>query len=113
MQALAAGGNYAAALLAYRELRLRLHRELNAEPDPETQALFRHHRDVREIAGETAGVRDELAPVVVAQPEAQAVQREARLQGGQRLGRVGDGQDRLSAPHLVRLALAEEPSPVR
>ena len=40
MQALAAGGNYAAALLAYRELRLRLHRELNAEPDPETQALF-------------------------------------------------------------------------
>src|SRR5262249_29677958 len=29
------------ALLAYREFRLLLHRELNAEPDPETQALFR------------------------------------------------------------------------
>jgi DNA-binding SARP family transcriptional activator len=41
MEVLAAGGNYAAVLLAYRELRLRLHRELNAEPDPETRALFR------------------------------------------------------------------------
>src|SRR2546426_1154014 len=40
MQALAAGGNYAAALLAYRELRLLLHRELNAEPDAATAALF-------------------------------------------------------------------------
>jgi predicted ATPase/DNA-binding SARP family transcriptional activator len=44
MQTLAAGGNYAAALLTYRELRLRLHRELNAEPDPETQALFQQIR---------------------------------------------------------------------
>jgi len=33
MQALAAGGNYAAALLVYRELRLLLQRELNAQPD--------------------------------------------------------------------------------
>jgi DNA-binding SARP family transcriptional activator len=40
MQALAAGGNYPAALRAYRELRLHLHRELNTEPDPETQELF-------------------------------------------------------------------------
>lgn len=40
MQILAAGGNYAAALQVYRELRLLLHRELNAEPDAETQALF-------------------------------------------------------------------------
>jgi DNA-binding SARP family transcriptional activator len=44
MQALAAGGNYAAALLAYRELRLLLHRELNAEPDSETTALFEQIR---------------------------------------------------------------------
>jgi predicted ATPase/class 3 adenylate cyclase len=44
MQVLAAGGNYGAALLAYRELRLRLHRELNAEPDPETKALFQQIR---------------------------------------------------------------------
>lgn len=41
MELLAAEGSYAAALMAYRELRLRLHGELNAEPDPETQSLFR------------------------------------------------------------------------
>jgi predicted ATPase/DNA-binding SARP family transcriptional activator len=40
MQTLAAGGNYAAAAQTYRELRLRLHHDLNAEPDPETTALF-------------------------------------------------------------------------
>jgi predicted ATPase/DNA-binding SARP family transcriptional activator len=44
MQALAAGGNYAGALQTYRELRLLLHRELNAEPDPQTQALFQQIR---------------------------------------------------------------------
>src|SRR5204863_5574643 len=44
MQALAAGGNAAAAILTYRELRLRLHREVNVEPDPETQALFEQLR---------------------------------------------------------------------
>ena len=51
MQALAAAGNYAAALLTYRELRLRLHRELNAEPDPETQVLFQQLRaEARRLA---------------------------------------------------------------
>jgi predicted ATPase/DNA-binding SARP family transcriptional activator len=44
MQTLAAGGSYAAALLVYRELRLLLHREVSAEPDPETQALFQQIR---------------------------------------------------------------------
>src|SRR5262249_28616426 len=44
MRALAAGGSSAAALLAYRELRLLLHREINAEPDPETRALFEQIR---------------------------------------------------------------------
>jgi DNA-binding SARP family transcriptional activator len=52
MAVLAAGGNYAAALLAYRELRLRLHRDLNAEPDAETRALFQRLRqEAREKAG--------------------------------------------------------------
>jgi predicted ATPase/class 3 adenylate cyclase len=52
MRGLAAAGNYAAALLTYRELRLRLHRELNAEPDPETQALFEEIRaEARRRAG--------------------------------------------------------------
>jgi DNA-binding SARP family transcriptional activator len=41
---LAAGGNYAAALLAYRELREQLHDQVNAEPDPETRALFEQLR---------------------------------------------------------------------
>jgi predicted ATPase/DNA-binding SARP family transcriptional activator len=45
MTVLAAGGNYAAVLLVYRELRKRLHRELNAEPDPETSALFQRLRE--------------------------------------------------------------------
>jgi predicted ATPase/DNA-binding SARP family transcriptional activator len=44
MQVLAAGGNLASALLCYRDLRLRLHRELHAEPDPETAALFQQLR---------------------------------------------------------------------
>src|SRR5262249_18445526 len=44
MQALATAGNYAAALQSYRELRELLHRELNAEPDAETQAIFHHLR---------------------------------------------------------------------
>jgi predicted ATPase/DNA-binding SARP family transcriptional activator len=45
MQVLAAGGNYAAALLVYRELRQRLHREINAAPDAETTALYQQFRD--------------------------------------------------------------------
>jgi predicted ATPase/DNA-binding SARP family transcriptional activator len=44
MQALAAGGNYAGATKTYRDLRLLLHRELNAEPDAETAALFQQIR---------------------------------------------------------------------
>jgi predicted ATPase/DNA-binding SARP family transcriptional activator len=44
MEALAAGGDTAAAILVYRELRVLLHREVNAEPSPETQALFERLR---------------------------------------------------------------------
>ncbi len=44
MEALAAGGDVAAATLAYREYRLYLHRNLNAEPSPETSALFQQIR---------------------------------------------------------------------
>jgi predicted ATPase/DNA-binding SARP family transcriptional activator len=40
MQSLADQGSYAAALSVYHELRERLHRELNAAPDPETTTLF-------------------------------------------------------------------------
>jgi predicted ATPase/DNA-binding SARP family transcriptional activator len=44
MEALAAGGDLAAATQVYRDFRLLLHRELNAEPDPETTALFQQIR---------------------------------------------------------------------
>jgi hypothetical protein len=44
MQALAAGGSYAAALQVYRDLRARLHAEVNTEPDPETTSLFQRLR---------------------------------------------------------------------
>jgi predicted ATPase/DNA-binding SARP family transcriptional activator len=45
MRILAASGDHPAALLTYREHRLRLHREMNLEPDAETQALFRRLRE--------------------------------------------------------------------
>jgi predicted ATPase/uncharacterized protein HemY len=44
LRLLGEGGNYGAALDQYRELRERLHRELNAAPDPETEALFQQLR---------------------------------------------------------------------
>jgi predicted ATPase/class 3 adenylate cyclase/DNA-binding SARP family transcriptional activator len=44
MQTLAARGQYGQAVQVYRDLRLRLHQELNAEPDAETTALFQQLR---------------------------------------------------------------------
>jgi len=68
MEVLAAGGSHAAAILVYRELRLRLHDELNAEPDPRTAALFQRIRtDARRQAeGSAAGLS---APAPGAAPE--------------------------------------------
>jgi predicted ATPase/DNA-binding SARP family transcriptional activator len=57
MQALAAGGNYAAATELYRDLRLRLHQELNAAPDPETSALFRQIRSEAQRRTQAAALR--------------------------------------------------------
>ena len=52
MRTLADQGSYAAAVLAFRELRLRLHREINAAPDAETTALFQQLRaEARQRAG--------------------------------------------------------------
>jgi predicted ATPase/DNA-binding SARP family transcriptional activator len=45
MQVLAAGGNLAAAVQTFQELRLRLDRELGMAPDPQTAALFERLRD--------------------------------------------------------------------
>lgn len=44
LKALAASGDYAAMTLAYRALRLSLHEQLNADPDPETTRLYQHLR---------------------------------------------------------------------
>jgi DNA-binding SARP family transcriptional activator len=44
MRLQADNGNYAGALQTYRDLRLHLHREFNAEPDPETRSLFEQIR---------------------------------------------------------------------
>src|SRR5262249_1428462 len=57
MRALAASGSYAAALQTYRELRLHLHWELNAEPDPETRALFEEIRAEAQSKAATGGPR--------------------------------------------------------
>jgi predicted ATPase/DNA-binding SARP family transcriptional activator len=68
MEALAAGGNAAAALQVYRDLRERLHRELHAEPDPETTALFRQLREQARSRADTHP-RDALTSVAgAAQP---------------------------------------------
>src|SRR5262249_7371517 len=53
MEALAADCNLGAATEVYRDLRLRLHRELNAQPDPETAAVYA--RIKQEAAGRRAG----------------------------------------------------------
>jgi DNA-binding SARP family transcriptional activator len=52
MQALAASGDRPAALLSYREYRLRLHREMHLEPDPETTRLFRELQAGRPVGRE-------------------------------------------------------------
>jgi predicted ATPase/DNA-binding SARP family transcriptional activator len=64
MRALAANGNYAAALLTYRELRQRLYEELNAEPDAETTAVF---QELREEASRKAAATAQARPGVPAE----------------------------------------------
>jgi predicted ATPase/DNA-binding SARP family transcriptional activator len=80
MQLLARVGSYTAAMQTYQELRLRLYRDLNSQPDPDTQALFHQIQDeVRARADGATGrrgdgargmstsrFRTELPPVVVA-----------------------------------------------
>lgn len=44
METLAAAGEHAALVQAYRDFRLLLHQQLNTAPDPETAALFRQLR---------------------------------------------------------------------
>jgi|SRR5579884_221062 len=67
MQALVAGGEYAAAILVYRDLRLLLRREMNLDPAPETTALFQQIRaDAQHCA--RASSRSQAATGDVAAP---------------------------------------------
>jgi predicted ATPase/DNA-binding SARP family transcriptional activator/Flp pilus assembly protein TadD len=57
MQALAATRDFAAVTQVYRDLRTTLRRDVNAEPDAETQALFTHLRtDARRQAADVTSV---------------------------------------------------------
>src|SRR5262249_50318112 len=57
--ALAAGGDVAAAMQVYRDLRALLHEELNAAPAPETTEVFEQIRaDARARAAGRPGVED-------------------------------------------------------
>lgn len=60
MQALAAHGDYAAIPHVYRELRLLLRRELNADPAAETTALF--HRLQKEARRRAAPIESSAGP---------------------------------------------------
>src|SRR5207302_1890733 len=69
MEALADSGSYAAALQVCRDLRLYLHRELNAQPDAATKALFEQiQSQARGLAERTRASRtedtDASAPVL-------------------------------------------------
>jgi predicted ATPase/DNA-binding SARP family transcriptional activator len=78
MRALGAAGQYQAAVEVYQTLRRRLRRDFNAEPEPETQALY---YQLRAEARMKAGVRgqgpgvssgkseDGLSPTVLTVPE--------------------------------------------
>jgi predicted ATPase/DNA-binding SARP family transcriptional activator/uncharacterized protein HemY len=67
MEALAAGGSYGAALAVYRELRQRLHHELNAAPDAETQSLFETLRSQAQRLASSPR-RGQISEVVAARP---------------------------------------------
>lgn len=78
MQSLAENGNTAAAMQVYRDLRLVLREEINAEPDRETAALYDVIRakakepvtsaHVRSAAGSASAQPHELRPVTVPEP---------------------------------------------
>lgn len=68
MQALANTNDFAAVTQVYRELRATLRREVNAEPDAQTQALFAQLRGDarRQAAGTSASVSKNVASVPTA-----------------------------------------------
>jgi DNA-binding SARP family transcriptional activator len=101
MEALAAGGDYAAATQVYRDLRLLLHRELNASPAPETTALYEALR--AEARQRAADVKREIAGV---NRQSSIVRCEASaLEGGRAV--IGEAPGRSDA---IRNAREEPPA---
>ena len=77
MEALAAAGEYAAAKRVYRDLRHALHREMNAEPDPETSALWERIQELQRRRG--GGRRGPVLPGFLPQPVSSLVGRIVEL----------------------------------
>jgi predicted ATPase/DNA-binding SARP family transcriptional activator/Tfp pilus assembly protein PilF len=108
MQALADGGEYAAVTQTYRDFRLLLRRELNADPSPETETLYqRLHAQSRQPTSSTLPPRDPALPLRrLPVPLTQLVGREEAIEtvrgwlGKERLvtltGMGGIGKTRLS-----------------
>src|SRR2546423_2862877 len=111
MEALAAEGRWAEAVQVYRNLRLLLHRELRADPDPATVAVYRRLRE--EIRPELPAVRTEDAstgPAIlrIPRPISTLVGRDSEIEqvvrclAGSRLltltGPGGGGKTRLAVP---------------
>jgi predicted ATPase/DNA-binding SARP family transcriptional activator len=69
MRVLAARGNYASALVLYRDLRVRLHGELKSEPDPATTALFQRIRAEARGKAEGGGAEPALLPIALELPD--------------------------------------------
>jgi predicted ATPase/DNA-binding SARP family transcriptional activator len=103
MEALAADGDFASAAQAYRDLRLRLHRDLNAAPDPETAALFDRIRAAARRKAEEAAPGTVLHPPssVLRPPSSRLPQPVSRLVGRQR--ELREVKDRVASARLVTL----------
>jgi predicted ATPase/DNA-binding SARP family transcriptional activator len=121
MEALAADGDHAAVALAYREVRDRLRRDINAEPTSDTVSLFRKlQEDARlslaSVRAPTAVPKDsQAAPGYLPRPFTTFIGREKELEQVERLlaanrlvtitGTGGVGKTRLA------IRAAEEPAP--
>jgi predicted ATPase/DNA-binding SARP family transcriptional activator len=107
MAALAAAGNPGSALLAYRQFRALLWRELAAEPAEETTALFRRLRD--EVRARPPSRPPSLSPSLAPSPAPSptpAVPRHLPLPLTELIGReaeVREVRDRLARSRLITL----------
>ena len=99
MQILASAGDHPAAVQVYRELRLWLRNELNADPDPDTQTLF---QQVRSDAQRRAQVTPPVPAVLSSDPLPRRLPRPLTSLVG-RVAEVRQVGASLSANRLVTL----------